>query len=91
MDSDDEMMFHQMTEEMSALEMDDQENEEVIRILVAVVEEEEAEPKRGGSRHGKKPNTERQRATGHMLLFNDYFAHNSTSVCVCLNQYLILC
>ena len=30
MDIDDEMMFHQMTEEMSALEMDDQENEEVI-------------------------------------------------------------
>ena len=35
MDSDDEMMFHQMTEEMTALQMDDQENEEVIRILVA--------------------------------------------------------
>ena len=55
MDSDDEMMFHQMTEEMTALQMDDQENEEVIRILVAAVEEEEeAEPKCGGSRPGKK-------------------------------------
>ena len=40
MDSDNEMMFHQMTEEMSTLEMDDQENEEVIRIVPAAVEEE---------------------------------------------------
>ena len=48
MNSDDEMMFHQMTEEMSALEMDDRENEEVIRILVAAVEEEDAESKREG-------------------------------------------
>ena len=75
MDSDDEMMFCEMTEEMSALEMDDQENEEVIRILVAAVGEEEAEPKHGGSRLGKKGNTNRDRATGHILFFNDYFSH----------------
>ena len=75
MDSDDEIMFHQMMEEQTALEMDDQENEEVIRILVAMVQAEEAEPKRGGSMPGKKANTNRDRATGHMLLFNDYFAH----------------
>ena len=37
-----------MTEEMSTLEMDDRENEEVIRILVAAMQEEEAEPKREG-------------------------------------------
>ena len=56
MDSDDEIMFHQMTEEMTALEMGDQENDEVIRILVVLVQEEEAEPKRGGSMPGKKAN-----------------------------------
>ena len=54
MDSDDEMMFHQMTEELTALQVDDEENETVIRILVAAVEEEEAEAKRGGSRPGSK-------------------------------------
>ena len=75
MESDDEMMFHQMTEEMSTLEMDDQENEELIRILVAAVEEEEAEPKRGGSMPRKKANMKRDHATGHMLLFNNYFTH----------------
>ena len=73
------MMFHQMNEEMSSLELDDEENEEIICILVAAVEEEEAEPKRGGSRPSKKTNTNRQRATGHMLLFNDYFAHEPTN------------
>ena len=50
-------------------------SEEVIRILVAMVQAEEAEPKRGGSMPGKKANTNQDRATGHMLLFNDYFAH----------------
>ena len=79
MDSGDEMMFHQMTEEMNALQMDDQENDEVICILVAAVEEEVAEPKRGGSRPGKKGNTNRERATGHMLLFNDYFSDQPTN------------
>ena len=42
MDSDDEIMFHQMMEEQTALEMDDQENEEVIRILMAMVQAEES-------------------------------------------------
>ena len=79
MDSDDEMIFHQMTEEMTALQMDDEENEVVIRIFVVAVEEDEAEPKRGGSRPGKKGSTNREWATGHMLLFNDYFSHQPTN------------
>ena len=73
MDSDDEMMFHQITEDMSTLELDDQENEEVVRILVAAVEEEETEPKHECYR------------PGHMLLFNDYFAHEPIDL---INSYI---
>ena len=46
---------------------------------MAAVEEEEAEPKHGGSRPGKKGNTNREWATGHMLLFNDYFTRQRTN------------
>ena len=48
MESDDEIMFHKMTNEITTLEMDDRENE-IIRILMTAVEEK-AEPKRGDFR-----------------------------------------
>ena len=35
---------------------------------------EEPEPKHGGSRKGRRANKNRQRATGHKLLWDDYFS-----------------
>ena len=46
MDSDDELMFHQMVEEETNFALDDEENQEVIRVLLAAAEGEKAEPKR---------------------------------------------
>ena len=38
MDSDDELMFHYMVEEEANFVLDDEENQEVIRVLLAVKE-----------------------------------------------------
>ena len=71
MDSDGELMFHQMMEEETNFALDDEENKQVM----AVTDEKEDESKHGGSRVGKKANKNRHRATGHMLSFSDYFPH----------------
>ena len=67
MDSDDDIAVCQLMGEEAAF-ADDDENEMVMTALLEAMAVEEAEPKHGGSRKGRRTNKNRQRATGHRLL-----------------------
>ena len=73
MDSDGEVMFCQLMREEAAF-ADEEENEMVMAALLEAMAVEAAEPKHGGSRRGRRANKNRQRATGHRLLWDDYFS-----------------
>ena len=73
MDSDDEIMFCQIMGEEAAL-ADDEENEMVMTTLLEAMVVEAAELKHGGSRKGHRANKNRQGATGHKLLWDEYFS-----------------
>ena len=60
-----------MMNEDAALAADIEENEMVMAALLQAAIEEDAAPKFGGSEKGRRPNKERNRATGHMLLYQD--------------------
>ena len=80
MDSDDdEVMFFEMMAEDAALAADASENEMTMAVLIDAAVEEAATPKFGGSSKGRRPNKNRNRAIGHALLFQDYFAEKPTN------------
>ena len=80
MNSDDKVMFFEMMAEDAALLADAEENEMIMAALLEAAVEEDAAPKFGGSSKGRRPNKNRNRATGHALLFQDYFAENPTNL-----------
>ena len=80
MDSDDEVMFFEMMAEDVALAADAEENEMMMAALLDAAVEADAAPKFGGLSKGRRPNKNRNRATGHALLFQDYFAEKPTNL-----------
>src|SRR5664279_1512023 len=79
MDSDDEIMFHQMMEEEANLDDDDEENQLVLVVLLSAQAELDITPKRGGLRTQRLANKNRFRTKCHVLLFNDYFSQTPTN------------
>ena len=75
MDSDDEIMFHQMIAGDAALD-DNGENHMVLATLLDAQAELGATSKRGGSQTCRLVIKNHQRTIGHMLLFNYYFSQN---------------
>ena len=79
MDSDDEIMFCQLMGDEAAFAYDG-ENEMVMANLTRInkrvegVSVEAAERKHGGSTKGRRANKNHQRATGHRLLWDEYFS-----------------
>ena len=80
-------MFHQMMGEDANLPADDEENQLVIDVHLAAKEELEGSPKHGGSKSGWQANKNRHRTMSHVLLYNDYFAHNPRKNMVSFRQW----
>ena len=76
MDNDDELMATLFMEEESDIESEEEENMAILACLVQLQAEEaaNAEPKRGGSKPGRRKTKPRQRMVGHCMLYNNDFA-----------------
>ena len=76
MDSDDEMMIQTFLDEQADADADEEGHLLIIAALLQlqVDEENNANPKRGGSWPGRRKSKPRQRMEGHVMLYTDYFA-----------------
>ena len=94
MDSDDEELLAELLEEEAQTDVDDAEHLLVLRSLAALLAEQ-AKPRRGGSRPGRRKSKPRQRYEGYCILYSDYFADNPTQdeavmkCCVILHNMII--
>ena len=77
MDSDDEELLAELLEEEAQTDVEDAEHLLVLRSLAALLAEQ-AKPRRGGSRPGRRKSKPRQRYEGYCILYSDYFADNPT-------------
>ena len=78
MDSDDEMAMHLIMQEEDD---NDTEEEESIAILACLAkmqieEDTNANPKRGGSKFGRRKGKLRMRVEGHCMLYGNYFSED---------------
>ena len=74
MDSDDELLMMQLDQEYADAEADEEE-EELLLVIGCILRRRARlrTPRCGGSRKGKKPNKDRNRYAGALMLDADYF------------------
>ena len=72
MDSDDELLMMQMVQDDADVGADE---EELLMVIACLLRRRARlrTPRRGGSRKGKKPNKDRNRLAGALMLEADYF------------------
>ena len=78
MDNDDEMAMHLIMQEEDDIDAEEEESIAILACLAKMQIEEDtnANPKRGGSKFGRKKSKLRMRLEGHCMLYGDYFAED---------------
>ena len=74
MASDDEYLLAELLDEEAQTDFDDEEHLLILTCLAGLLDE--AKPRRGGSKPGRRKSKPRQRYEGYCILYSDYFTEN---------------